>query len=129
MDFSSMRPSSWNGVGAIAKVPSASLVSFVIFASVSSLRRSGMVRRTRPGTRDSGFDALHRPGMTCSKPPGAHLDFLLREENLGCVRDDVFRLPTVARRHPSVFFHHPHLAHAARAGNAEYLAGLIAGEI
>ena len=23
------------------------------------------VRRTRPGTRDSGFDASHRPGMTC----------------------------------------------------------------
>ena len=33
IDFSSMRPSSWNGVGAIAKVPAALEVSFVIGAS------------------------------------------------------------------------------------------------
>jgi hypothetical protein len=32
MDFSSMRPSSWNGVGAIAKVPVAMWVNFVIAA-------------------------------------------------------------------------------------------------
>jgi len=32
MDFSSMRPSSWNGVGAMAKVPAALWVSFVIGA-------------------------------------------------------------------------------------------------
>src|SRR6202051_2343124 len=34
MDLSSMRPSSWNGVGAIAKVPAALWVSFVICASI-----------------------------------------------------------------------------------------------
>jgi hypothetical protein len=33
MDLSSMRPSSWNGVGAMAKVPAALWVSFVICAS------------------------------------------------------------------------------------------------
>ena len=32
-------------------------------------RHSGMVRRTNPESRDSGFDASHRPGMTVSGFP------------------------------------------------------------
>jgi hypothetical protein len=40
-----MRPSSWNGVGAMAKVPAALAVSFVMCASISLLRHSGMARK------------------------------------------------------------------------------------
>jgi hypothetical protein len=44
MDFSSMRPSSWNGVGAIANVPAASWVSFIVIL-YPLFRHSGMVRQ------------------------------------------------------------------------------------
>src|SRR5229473_5594812 len=77
MDLSSMRPSSWNGVGAMAKVPAALWVSLVICASISLLRHSGMVRKDQTSdaqlrigeSRDSGFDASHRPGMTFRDGP------------------------------------------------------------
>jgi hypothetical protein len=82
--LSSMRPSSWNGVGAMAKVPAALWVSFVICALFLFFRYSGMVRQHQTSdvqlhigeSLDSGFDAepvigpaigrtrWHRPGMT-----------------------------------------------------------------
>src|ERR1700694_1593083 len=134
MDLSSMRPSSWNGVGAMAKVPAALGVSFVICASILLLRHSGARASANRGaqlrtweSRDSGLDASHRPGMTCiSKPSRAHLDLFLGEKNLACVLDDILRLPALMRRLPARLFHHPHFAHAARTGNPEHLAGLVA---
>src|SRR5450759_5224179 len=151
MDLSSMRPSSWNGVGAIAKVPAALWVSFVICASIQlrSLRSphltqsltSGEVRSLsrweRAGVRGYGLSlgripspgASRRPlplGEVNSKPPRAHLDLFLGKENLLGVFDNILRLPSGMRRLPARLFHHPHLAHAARAGDAEHLAGLIA---
>ena len=45
------------------------------------------------------------------------------------MRDDVLCFPALMRRLPAFLFHHPHLAHAARAGDAEHLAGLVAGQI
>src|SRR6187401_2068848 len=65
-----MRPSSWHGVGAIAKVPAAWAVSFVIRVPHVWSFRDGPKDQTadaqlRVGeSRDSGFDASHRPGMT-----------------------------------------------------------------
>src|SRR6266436_10268021 len=44
MDLSSMRPSSWNGVGAMAKVPAALWVSFMVV--LSGLRHSPMCNCT-----------------------------------------------------------------------------------
>src|SRR6478735_10981160 len=83
-----------------------------------------------PESRDSGFDALHRPGMTLKlKPPRAHLDLLFREEDLLGVLDDILRLPPLVRGFPAFHFHHPHLADAAGAGDAEHLAGLVARQI
>src|ERR1700694_972798 len=133
MDFSSMRPSSWNGVGAMAKVPAALWVSFVICASIQ-FRHSGAMRSIElrcaiahrrisrfrvwscgPSRNDGGL-----------KPPRAHLDLFLGKENLPCVFDDILGLPALTRRLPAGFLHHPHLAHAARAGDAENLAGLVA---
>src|SRR5260370_31540728 len=148
MDFSSMRPSSWNGVGAIAKVPAALAVSFVICAS-SFFGHSGAceacisdVQLHIGESRDSGFDAepvigprfartrWHRPGMTfTSKPSRAHLDLLVGEEYLPGVLADILCLPSAVRRFPTFHFHHPHLAHAAGSGNAQNLAGLIARQI
>src|SRR6266705_4433286 len=51
MDLSSMRPSSWNGVGAMAKVPAALWVSFVICASVQlrSFRSPHLTRSLTSG--------------------------------------------------------------------------------
>src|SRR6266481_1814854 len=74
MDFSSMRPSSWNGVGAMAKVPAALAVSFVMcaFRLCWPSFRDGPQDQTSDAqlrigeSRDSGFDASHRPGMTVS---------------------------------------------------------------
>src|ERR1700721_59930 len=124
-----MRPSSWNGVGAIAKVPAAWWVSFVIWCLCSLWSFRG-TRSVNPESRDSGFDAAHRPGMTFPlKPPCAHLDLFLGEENLLGVFDDILRLPALMRWLPARLFHHPHLAHAARAGDAEDLAGLVARQI
>src|ERR1700681_4003545 len=136
MDLSSMRPSSWNGVGAMAKVPAALAVSFVMCTSIF-FRHSG-ARGARTSdvqlhigeSRDSGSGPADHPGMTFTlKPPRAHLDLFLGEENLLGVFDDILRLPTLMRRLPAGLFHHPHLAHAARAGDAEHLAGLVAGQI
>src|SRR6185503_12199791 len=106
MDFSSIRPSSWNGVGAIAKVPAAARVNFVIFLPLDLAAQRG-----------------------ASKPPRAHFDLFFREEDLAGMFNDVLRIPTGMRRLPARFLHHPHLAHAARAGDAKYLAGLVTGEI
>src|ERR1700688_2649734 len=134
IDFSSMRPSSWNGVGAIAKVPAALGVSLVICASSCLLRHSGAMRSIEPGI--SRFrvrccasprnDVLCLARADCSKPSRAHLDLFLGEENLPGVFDDILRFPSGMRRLPARFFHHPHLAHAAGSGNAEHLAGLVA---
>src|SRR5450631_4366541 len=125
-----MRPSSWNGVGAMAKVPAALAVSLVMCASTFFTSFRG-ARSANPESRDSGsvpYGASRNDGLV-SKPPRAHLDLFLGEENLLGVFDDILRLPTCMRRLPAGLFHHPHLAHAARAGDAEDLAGLVAGEI
>src|SRR6476661_406183 len=109
-----MRPSSWNGVGAIAKVPAALWVSFVIYASVLVTPSF----RVRAGAR---------PGMTVSsKPSRAHLDLFFGEENVLGMINDILRLPSRMRRLPALLFHHPHFAHPARAGDAQHLAGLLA---
>src|SRR4051794_22502397 len=99
-----MRPSSWNGVGAIAKVPAALAVSFDMVPRCFDALYCvipGWSARTRPQMqlhigefRDSGFDASHRPGMTfISKPPRAHLDLFLGEENLLGMGDDILGRP------------------------------------
>src|SRR5882757_5923948 len=103
-----MRPSSWNGVGAIAKVPAASAVSFVMCPLTSSSSREGF-------RDDSSF-----------KPPRRLLDLLFREEDLIGVGDDILGLPSRERRRPAFHFHHPQLADTAGAGDAERLAGLVA---
>src|ERR1700680_2891205 len=61
----------------------------------------------------------------CSKPSSAPPHLFLGEENLPGVFYDILRFPSVMRRLPARFFHHPHLAHAAGSGNAEHLAGLV----
>src|SRR4051812_12427289 len=107
-----MRPSSWKRVGAMAKVPVASWVSFM-GSPLSCLRHSGMrPLGRRPGIHnppivlmDSGLAPEEaRPGMTgCnSKSPRRFLDLILREENLPGVIDDILRPPSLARRLPAV---------------------------
>jgi hypothetical protein len=71
--LSSMRPSSWNGVGAIAKVPAALWVSFMTCASALLLRHSGAMRSIEPGISRFPDVQLHiwgsrfaRAGMTVS---------------------------------------------------------------
>src|ERR1700682_6324525 len=166
MDLSSMQPSSWNGVGAIAKVPAALWVSFVIGASIQlrSLRSphltqnltSGEVRSLsrweRIGVSGYGLSLHHIPlpgaepvpgrrrsadpgaptspfGRGDSKAPRARLDLFLGKENLLGVFDNILRLPSGVWRLPARLFHHPHLTHAARAGNAEDFARLVARQI
>src|SRR5579871_1568737 len=129
-----MRPSSWNGVGAIAKVPAALAVSFVI----SCLHPSSVI----PGWPEGQGPEPITPACGCGfrardfvaprndisfKPPRRLLDLLLGEEDLLGVGDDVLRLPPCEWRRPAFHFHHPHFAHAARAGDTEHFAGLIAG--
>src|SRR3954468_4174424 len=111
-----MRPSSWNGVGAMAKVPSALLVSFVIDPSALSRR---FAKPGGPGL--SYLDAL--------EPPRTHLDLFVGKENLAGVFEDVLWAPAAVRRLPALLLHHAHLADAARTGHAEHLSGLVAGEI
>src|SRR3954469_17526642 len=111
----SIRPSSWNGVGAMAKVPAAVWVSFMgrplcfVIPGRASFRRE--------------------PGMTAFvlKSPRRFLHRVLREDNLPGVFDDILRSPSLARRLPAVHFHHSHLAYAAGTGDAEHFSGLIAG--
>src|SRR3954464_6889125 len=110
-----MRPSSWNGVGAMAKVPSALLVSFVIDPSALS-------RRSVP-------PAWPRLISMPLEPPRAHLDLFVSKENLAGVFEDVPWAPAAVRRLPALLLHHAHLADAARTGHAEHLSGLVAGEI
>src|SRR6476659_7651370 len=105
-----MRPSSWNGVGAIANVPAALAVSFMVCISLSSFR----------------VHASRAPERQSSKPPRAHLDLLFGEEDVLGMVHDILRLPPRMRRLPAFHFHHSHLTHAARAGDAEHLAGLVA---
>src|SRR5437879_11053192 len=52
MDFSSIRPSSWNGVGAIAKVPAAWAVSFIVIP-FSLPVIPGRCEASNPESRDS----------------------------------------------------------------------------
>src|ERR1700732_4853423 len=139
MDFSSMRPSSWNGVGAIAKVPAALWVSFVIgaFSYFSSSFRDGPPGPDlRCAIAHRGISRFRVRSSRCaperrrvSKSPRAHLDFFLGEENLLGMFNHVPRLPSRMRRFPARLLHHPHFPHATRAGNAEHLAGLVPGEI
>src|SRR5277367_4078003 len=115
-----IRPSSWNGVGAIAKVPLASWVSFIIICLYRFTRRSGTVRRTGPGTsrfRARDFVAPRNDDINTSSPPRRFLDLLLREENLTRMGHDILRPPPRERRLPAIHLHHPHFAHPARAGN------------
>src|SRR3954453_15144048 len=141
-----MRPSSWNGVGAIAKVPAAWAVSFILVSTLSfvipgcdylgagadSIPPIAVVDSPMCNST-SKLVAPRRPGMTTnvnpSKPPRAPFDLLLGEENLLGVFDDILRLPAGVRRLPAFHLHHSHLAHAARAGDAEHLAGLVARQI
>src|ERR1700754_5178171 len=137
MDFSSIRPSSWNGVGAMAKVPVAVWVSFMVspvddpqgYTGFSSLR--GALATKQSSRRPGLWIASLSLAMTalCSKPPRRFFHRVLRKENLPGMIDDILRLPSRVRRFPAVHFHHPHLAHAARAGDAEHLSGLIAGQV
>src|SRR6266436_8218286 len=60
------------------------------------------------------------------KPPRAHFDLFLGEENLPGMFDDILSLPALMRRLPARLLHHPHLAHAARTRDTENLAGLVA---
>src|SRR5450759_1468375 len=114
-----MRPSSWNGVGAIAKVPAALWVRFVMCASILLLRHSG-AREARTSdvqlhigeSRDSGSGPSDHPGMTfTSKPPRAHLDLFLVKINLLDFLYDILLLPSLIRRLPARLFHHPLFAH------------------
>src|ERR1700704_4109639 len=86
MDLSSMRPSSWNGVGAIAKVPAALWVSFVICASIQlrSLRSphltqsltsgevGSLTRWERVGVSGYGLSLHHIPSPGAEPVPGRH---------------------------------------------------------
>src|SRR3982074_757429 len=108
-----MRPSSWNGVGAMANVPAAWAVSLVILASCCFVI-PGCATWRRPGihTHDRGYGfralAFARPGTTASfKSPRRLLDFLFREEDFIGVGDDIFGLPSREWRRPAFHFHHP----------------------
>src|ERR1700737_3632050 len=129
MDFSAMRPSSWNGVGAMAKVPAAWAVSFVICASILFCH-SGAMRSIEPGiSRFRVWSFGPSRNDVNLKPSRAHLDLLFREEDILGVRHDILGLPAGMRRFPAFHFHHLHLSDTARAGDAEHLAGLVAREI
>src|ERR1700759_572627 len=93
-----MRPSSWNGVGAMAKVPAALWVSFVMCASGLPPSFRG-ARSANPEPRDSGFDAAHRPGMTCLGRQTMTNHYDSRETRDPAVREqELFgRLPDVLR--------------------------------
>src|SRR3954451_15787526 len=154
MDCISMRPSSWNGVGAMAKVPAAVWVSFMVcylaklkcfvipgcalLAADPESRSehcSGFGVRSLSDNIDAvNFVAERAPRNddnieTALEPPRRFLDLIFREENLPGMIDDILSLPSAMRRFPAVHFHHPHLAHAARAGDAEHFPGLIAGKV
>src|ERR1700681_2289540 len=99
-----MRPSSWNGVGAIAKVPAAWAVSFMTGSSLVSSALycviPGCATWRRPGihTHDRGYGFRARDFVAPrndggSEPPRAHLDLFLGEEDLLGVVDDVLGLP------------------------------------
>src|SRR5437762_3355821 len=137
-----MRPSSWNGVGAMAKVPAAWAVSFVILASISD-RHSPMCNCTSEdaplgagsesittiGSMDSGLSLREPRNDILFKSPRRLLDLLFREEDLVGVGDDILGLPSRERRRPAFHFHHPQLADTTGTGDAEHLAGLIARQI
>ena len=61
------------------------------------------------------------------EPSRAHLDLFLGEEDVLGMFGDILGLPTRMRRLPARLFHHPHLAHAARAGDADLLLWLSEG--
>src|SRR5258708_19826426 len=128
-----MRPSSWNGVGAMAKVPAALWVSFVIGASVQlrSFRSPHLTRSLTSGEvrplsrwervgvrgydlsldRNSSPGASRRPlpsGEGNSKSPRAHFVLFLGEENLLAVFDNILNLPSLLRRLHARLLHHPH---------------------
>src|SRR4051812_25312838 len=100
----SMRPSSWNGVGAMAKVPAAVWVSFMF----RPLLRFSVTARS-VATKQSSLslwplDCFAALAMTeyYSKPPRRVFHGIFREENLPGVIDDILRLPSLARRLPAV---------------------------
>src|SRR6185295_1160611 len=128
MDFSSMRPSSWNGVGAIAKVPAAWAVSLVI-ECLYPFRHSGAMRGIEPGIWKFRVRAARAPERHLLESPRRLLDLLLGEEDFLGVGHDILSLPPRKRRRPAFHFHHPHLADATGAGNAQHLAGLVAREV
>src|SRR5579864_374007 len=117
-----MRPSSWNGVGAIANVPLASAVSFVMVPLLSPLSfRGGPNGRTRnlkvPGSMLRRKIAMQScasiaPERQLLEPPRRLLHLLLGEEDVLGVGDDILGLPSRKRRCPAFHLHHPHLAHA-----------------
>src|SRR5437867_9919399 len=124
MDFSSMRPSSWNGVGAIAKVPAAWAVSFVICV-YPIVRHSGA--RSEPGISRFRVRCYRiAPERHLLESPRRLLDIFLGKEDFLGVGHDILGLPPRKRRRPALHFHHPHLPHPTGAGNAEHLAGLVA---
>jgi len=80
---------------------------------------------------DSGLVASRRPGMTTTREihQNRRAPLLIcsseKKISLACVTTSSafqFFLPAAS----SLPFHHPHLAHAARSGDAEHLAGLVA---
>src|SRR6185437_7084419 len=89
------------------------------------------VCRTNTGTgvMDSGI-ALRAPrndGLLES--PRRFPDLFVGEEDFPGVGRDILGLPSRERGGPAFHFHHPHLADAARAGDAQNLAGLVARQI
>src|SRR5215207_9622320 len=130
-----MRPSSWNGVGAIAKVPAAWAVSFVIEClcpfvmpgwSEGPDLRCAIAQR---GISRFRVRATRAPERLLLKSPRRLLDILFGEEDVLGVGHDILGLPPRKRRRPAFHFHHPHFPHPARAGNAEHLAGLVARQV
>src|ERR1700733_565552 len=102
-----------------------------VIPGCASWRRPG-IHTPRRGYGSRAGALRSRPGMTMTiyhkaflEPPRAHPDLLLGEENLLGVVDHVLCLPAGVRRLPAIHFHHPHLTHAAWAGDAEHLAGPV----
>src|SRR3954470_21505505 len=102
MDCISMRPSSWNGVGAMAKVPAAVWVSFMMtpvddpqgYSRYSSLRGALATKQSSLSSRS--LDCFVSLAMTAFylKPPRRLLHRVFRKENLPGVIDDILGLPS-----------------------------------
>src|SRR4051794_6485503 len=105
-----MRPSLWNGVGAIANVPAASAVSLVMWCLLSG--HSGAMQSIEPGISRFRVRAARAPERLLLESPRRFLDIFLGEEDFLGVGHDILGLPPRKRRRPAFHFHHPHFANA-----------------